>query len=116
MAVQHCVHVRTRLVDLGMDEALRIDRAVALVERLCIKIELHDVSLADAARGERRRHQKTVLALGMTDADVAEAVDHALAVENAIGSDQVVDRGSKIRRRLRPCRCKRPSAKSRDKS
>jgi len=32
----------------------------------------------------------------MTDADVAEAVDHALAVEDAIGSDEVVDRGAEI--------------------
>ena len=36
--------------------------------------------------------KKAVLALGMADADVAEAVDDALAVEDAIGGDQVVDR------------------------
>src|SRR5689334_14351754 len=115
MTVQHGVDVGPRLVDLGMDEALRIDRAIALVERLAVEIELHNVGPADTARRERRRHQKTVLALGMADADVAEAVDHALAVEDAIGSDQVVDYSAQIRWRLRPRGWKRPGAKRRER-
>ena len=102
MAVQHRVDVGTRLVDFGMDETLRVDRTVALVDRLAVEIELHDVGLADAARRERGRHQEPVLARGMADADVAEAVDDALAVENAIGSDEIVNGGAEIGWRLRP--------------
>src|SRR5262245_54956388 len=101
MAVKDCVDVGARLVDLGMDETLGVDRAAALVDRLALEVELHDVGLADTARRERGRHQETVLALGMAGADVAEPVDHALAVENAIGGYKVVDRGAEIRRRLR---------------
>jgi hypothetical protein len=38
----------------------------------------------------------------MADADMAETIDHALAVENAIGGDEIVDRRAEIGRRLRP--------------
>src|SRR5262249_44815612 len=102
MAVQHGVDVRTRLVDLRVDETLRVDRSVAAVDRLRLEVELHDVRLADTARRERGRHQEAVLALGMADADMAEAVDHTLAVENAIGGDEIVDRRTEIGWRLRP--------------
>src|SRR5262249_24361468 len=64
-------------------------------ERRGVEVELHDVGLAHAARRQRRRHQEAILAFGMADADVAEAVDHTLAVENAIGGDEIVDDGAK---------------------
>src|SRR5262245_10547851 len=93
MAVQDRVHVGPRLIDFGMDEALGIDRAVAMIDRPRVEIEFHDVVLGHASRRQRGRHQIALRIAGMARADVPEPVDHALAIEDAVGGDEIDDHG-----------------------
>src|SRR5262245_18571866 len=101
MAVQDRVHVWPCLVDLGMNEALRIDRAAALIDRLAVEIERHDVVLGDEAGRDRRRHQEAISADRVPDADMAESVDDALPVEDAVCGNEVLE--ERIEIGLRPC-------------
>jgi hypothetical protein len=51
--VHHGGHVGPRLVDLAVDEALEEDAAAALIDRVRVEIELHDVFRGDERGRER---------------------------------------------------------------
>ena len=85
------IHVRPRLVDLAVDEALEEHAAAALVDGIAIEIELHDVGGGDVRRRHRARHQVAVRIGRVADADMAKGVEHALIGQNAVRRDEIVD-------------------------
>ena len=72
MVVHHGVHVRPRLVDGAVDEALQIRRAAALVDRGAVESIFDDVVALDALRRARPRQQIMLRIVGVASADMAE--------------------------------------------
>src|SRR5688572_26331302 len=90
MRVNDRTHVRPRLVDGGMDEALLI--ALPLVaHRTSFQVVLDEIARSDERRREVARQQKVVRILIVADADMAETVQDTLIGENAIANDEIVD-------------------------
>ena len=74
-----------------MDEAFRIYGRAARLDGLGVGVELENVLARNAARGERTRHEEMPRHARMADAHMAEAVEHALVIENVVGDDEIVD-------------------------
>jgi len=91
MAVDDRVHVGPGAIDLAMDVAFEIGRARFAGHGLGFGVEFHDVGGGDQFRRERARQQEVAGALGMADADVAEAVQHVVFGQHAVGDDEIVD-------------------------
>ena len=72
MVVHHGVHVRPRLVDGAVDEALEIRRAAALVDRRAVVGIFDDVVALDALGRARPRQQIMLRIVGVPGADMAE--------------------------------------------
>ena len=72
MVVHHGVHVRPRLVDGAVDEALEIRRAAALVDRRAVEGIFDDVVALDALGRTRPRQQIMLRIVGVPGADMAE--------------------------------------------
>src|SRR6202034_1739810 len=66
-----------------------IHGASALIDRIAIEIELHDVVENDQLRRAGPRHKKPIRALRMPHADMAETVDHPFPRQDAIGDHQI---------------------------
>ena len=61
----------------------------ALIDRIAVEIEFHDVVQDDKFWAARPRHEKTVGALRMPHADMAEPVNHFFRRQNTVGYDEV---------------------------
>ena len=86
------MHVGPRAVDLAVDEALEIDAPARRVDRAAVEVERQDVGRRRPAPGAMLRASRKCSADAvMPDADVTEAVDDALVVEDAIGDRELVD-------------------------
>src|SRR5262249_22264535 len=88
----HRLEIAARLVDRRMDEALRRQLAVLAAQRRAVGAELDDVSGNHGARADRAGQKETFRIGWMPGADVAEGVDDAEIVEDAVGDHQVFDR------------------------
>ncbi len=91
MTVHHRLHVRSRAIDLGVDEALEVHAPPARVERGALEVERDDVVAPDEARRHVARQQEMARRAIVPRADVPETVDHALPIQDAIGKDDLVD-------------------------
>ena len=91
MIMNDRLHVGTRAVDLAVNEPLEVDAATFGVDRVAVEIEGKDVFAPDQTRRHVAREQEMIGRAVVTDAGVAESVDHALPVQNAVGGDQLVD-------------------------
>ena len=91
MAVNHGMDVRPRAVDLAMDEAFEIGGPAVRRDRLSVQVELDHVGCPHQRRRHAAGEQEPVGSSGMTDADMAETVDHVLVEQDVIGVDQVLD-------------------------
>ena len=105
MAMHHRHHIRTRLVDLAMDEAFEIDGAAIGGQRMAVDVEFDDV----VRRHQGGRHvagQQIALGIGVAaHAHMAERVHHALAEQDAVGDRQLLDqRSAGARAAARPIR------------
>src|SRR5580692_11345211 len=72
MVVHHGVHVRPRLVDGAVDEALQIGSAAAFVDRGAVESIFDEVVALDALGRARPRQQKMLWIVWMASADMAE--------------------------------------------
>ena len=88
MVVHHGVHVRPRLVDRAVDEALQIGRAAALVDRGAVERIFDDVVALDALGRAGAGQQIMLRIVRMPRADMAEGIDDALIGQNAVGGHQ----------------------------
>ena len=79
------------LEDPAVDEAFEIGGAPLRIDRLAARIELHDVGRLNEARRHAARQEEMVGALVVACADMAEAIDDTLVVEDAVGGDEVLD-------------------------
>src|SRR2546430_59110 len=82
MMMAHRDHVRPRLEDLAMDDALRIEVHGRRLDGLRVEVELQDVVRLHQLGGTRAREEIAPRIVGMADADMAEGVDHAFVGEN----------------------------------
>ena len=57
MVVHYRVHIRPRLIDRAVNEALQIGRAAALVDRAAVERVFDDIVALDALRGAGARQQ-----------------------------------------------------------
>ena len=89
--MNHRHHVRPRLVNFAMNEALQKHGSTTVAHGVAIEIELHDVGGGDQRRRERPRHEKAIGIGRMTRADVAEAVENAKVGEDAAASHDIFD-------------------------
>src|SRR5215510_9373610 len=87
------MHVRPRLIDAAVDEALEIRRPVARVDRIAFERELHDVVLLDALGRTRSRQQEALGIVGMARAHMPERVHDTLMREDAVGGDDLFEQG-----------------------
>src|SRR5262245_59293814 len=121
MAHRH--HIGPRLVNAAMNEALRVDRAIRVVEPVAVEVELDDVLLGDQTGAARAGQEVAACILGISNADVTEGVDHSFVAEDPVRHHQVAngrlrviahvqmarplkhvtDRGPEPRLRLRTC-------------
>jgi len=95
LVVLHVVHLRVdedelhlvgpRLVDFAVDEALGVERASLVLDRIAVEVEFHDVVCADQFGRARTRQQIAIGIAGMPHADMAPAIEYALVGENAVG-------------------------------
>src|SRR5208282_6886517 len=76
------------LVDRAVDEAFEIDRAAARVDGRSVEIELHDVLGRDQPRRHAARQEETPGIARDAQADMAEAVDHALVEQYPVGGGE----------------------------
>ena len=72
MIVHHGVHVRPRLIDGAVDEALEIWRAAAFVDRGAVESIFDEVVALDALGRARPRQQKMLRIVGVAGTDMAE--------------------------------------------
>jgi hypothetical protein len=56
MGMNHRHHIRTRLVDFTVNEALQKYRPAPRIHGIAVEIELHDVVGGDQRRRQRARH------------------------------------------------------------
>jgi hypothetical protein len=61
------------------------------IDRLAVAIELHDVGHLDEAGHHAVRQEEMVGVLVVARADMAEAVDNAQVVEDAVGGGEILD-------------------------
>ena len=73
-----------------MNEALEVDGAALRVDGFAVETEFEDVVLGHQPRCHAARHQKAAGILVVANADMAEAIDHALVVENVVGGDDIL--------------------------
>ena len=91
MVVTDRHHIRPRLVDFAVDDALEEQPVLARTQGPVVEIELDDVVGGNLGR---RHAAGEPIAIGITRiarADVAVGVEDAAVGENAIGRDEIVD-------------------------
>src|SRR6266849_464374 len=91
MAVDDRLYLGPRLEDFTMDEAFEIGGAPLGIDRLAVAIELHDVACLNQAGRHAARQEEMLGALVVAHADMAEAIDNALVVKDAVGGDEILD-------------------------
>lgn len=91
VAVHDRLHFGLGFVDLAMDEALEISGASARIDGVAVEIEFHDIDRSDQRRRHASRQQVASRVLVVPGTDMTKAVEHTLAGENAIGSDEIID-------------------------
>src|ERR1700741_4948062 len=101
MAVHDGLHVRTRTVDLAVNEALYKRRPRCRIERIASEVILLDVGGSDQHRCKRTREQIAVARAVSPNADVAVAVQNSLLRKNMIGDNQIIDQSRSRLRSLR---------------
>ena len=89
--MHHRLHIRTHAIHLAVDKALQIRLAPARIDRIAVKIKLHNVFGLDVTGGDTARQQKPVRSIRVPHADVAKAIHHALVVQNVVGGNQIVN-------------------------
>src|SRR6185503_4632384 len=89
--VHHRDHLRARLVDLAVNEALGDRFLAARVERPAVEVVLEQVVALHALGRERAREEVALPVRGRAQADVPVGVDHAVLGEDAVGGDEVVE-------------------------
>ncbi len=100
MAVDDRPNVGACAIDLGVNEPLQIYTASLGIECGAVQVEGNDVFAPYESRRHIAREQEAAERLVVPRADMTEAVDDALPVQNAIGDDQLVDKlgiGHKLR-------------------
>ncbi len=102
--VHHRADIGPRLKDAAMDRALAVHDAAALVDRVAVEVEFHDVVARHQFRAARARHEEAVGPLRMPQADMAEAVDHALVRQDPVGDHQILEMLLQRRHRFLPKR------------
>ena len=93
MGVDHRLHVRPRLEDAAMDEALVIERPAVVAHRRAVEIELDDVLGFHQFRRHRGRHEEAMRIFRMAHAHMAIGIHHAFAGEDAVGDHEVAHQG-----------------------
>src|SRR5205823_1676661 len=95
-------HISTHLVDRAVNEPLRVRLSAGWIDWRPVEREFHQVVGLDALRRAGAGQNIPIGAIRMADADMAEGVDDALAREDAVGRDELVERRSRCSHR----RCK----------
>ncbi len=82
------VHLRPRLVDLAVDDALAVEPLLDRLDDLRVERELVNVLRLHQLRPARARQQIAARIGRMAHADVAEGVEHAFVGDHAVGARQ----------------------------
>jgi hypothetical protein len=91
MAVHDRLDLGLGLVDLAVDKSFEIEGTALWIDRIAVAVEFHDVGGCNQAGRHATRQQEMRGGFVVTHADMAEAVDDALIIEDAIGGDEVLD-------------------------
>jgi len=89
MGVEHTLNVGPRLVDLAVNVALKIGRAI--VRRLAVEIETLDVVDGYQARSKLLRQEEALGILGVTGTDVPERIHDAFVQKDLRRRDQLFE-------------------------
>ena len=91
VTVHDGVDVGARTVDLAVDETLEVDAASAGIVRVAVQVERQDVVRGHESRRHVAREQEMRWRCVVPHADVSEAVDDTLVVQNAVGDGEPFD-------------------------
>ena len=91
VAVHDRLHVWAHAIDLRVDETLEVDAPSRRIDRRAVEVEGDDILAPDQTRRHVARKQEMIGRLIVTNADMAETVDDALSIQNAIRQDELVD-------------------------
>jgi hypothetical protein len=87
------MHYRLDILSGGkngaMNEAFVVGAPAGCIDRRPVKRELHKVLQLYAFRGTRSRHEETIRAIRVANADMAETVHNPLTRENPVCSHQI---------------------------
>src|SRR5438105_13705586 len=109
VAVHDRLDLGMGLVDLAVNKSLKIDGPARRVDCIAVAVEFHDVGGGNQARRHAARQEEMLGVFVVTHADMAETVDDALIIKDAIGGDEVLDQ-----RRIRCRRLRRGGCRSHD--
>lgn len=90
MVVHHAHHFGPHAIDLAVDEALEHGLAPVGVQRRAVEVVLDEIVFLNALRREGSREVIAVRVLWRAQADVPIGVDDAVAGEDAVRRDQVL--------------------------
>ena len=91
MIVAHRHHVRPRLVDLAVNDALEEQPVLARAHRPVVEIERDDVVGGDLGGRHAAGEPVALRVARIARADVAIGVEHAVVAQDPVGGDQIVD-------------------------
>src|SRR5262245_2820805 len=91
VVVHDRMHIRPRLVDAAVNEALQIGRPVTRIDGIALERELHDVVLLDALGRACAREKEALRVVGMARAHVPERIHDTLMRQDAVGGDDLFE-------------------------
>src|SRR5438034_11628984 len=97
MAVHDGSNIRSRLVDLAMNETFEKTPTAIRIEGVAVQIVIENVVGCDQCRRERARHEITLRRRRIAKRHVAERVHNALYGQDAAGGGEIRDEGSSNR-------------------
>ena len=89
MMMTHRVHVRPRLENLAVDDALRIGPRHRRHDRIGVEIVFEDVAGLHQRWRARAREKIALRVVRIAHADVAEGIENALVRDNTIGGSKI---------------------------
>src|ERR1700732_3052649 len=90
MAVEGGLNVRASTIERSVNEAFEVNAAAGSINGRAVSVVLENIFCGHQARRHAARHQEMLRVFLVAHTNVAEAVDDALIVEDAIGVDEIL--------------------------
>jgi hypothetical protein len=89
--MHHRLHVRSRLIDRGVDEALQVWRAAFGVDRVPVQAELYEIARVNELGRQGPGQKEPLRGVRVPSAQVSVRIHDAFVAEDAIADDQIAE-------------------------